>query len=142
MLQQQVLPAPSPTVLPEVKPFWDATAEGRLLLPRCEDCQGLIWYPRPFCPACGSLRISWIEASGRGSVYSFTVNRRGVGDLPEYRQVGPYVLAYVELDEGPRIMTNIVECDPDSVKIGQRVEVVFHDTGHGTALFRFRPASS
>jgi uncharacterized OB-fold protein len=129
-------------VLPEVKPFWDATAEGRLVLPRCQDCQTLIWYPRPFCPACGSLKIEWTEASGRGTVYSFTVNRRGTADLPQYRQVGTYVLAYVELDEGPRVMTNIVDCDPDSVAIGQRVEVVFHDTGEGTALPRFRPAGS
>jgi uncharacterized OB-fold protein len=84
--------------------------------------------------------VSWVEASGRGSVYSFTINRRGQADLPAYRQVGPYVLAYVELDEGPRVMTNIVDCDPDSVRIGQRVEVVFHDTGQGSALVRFRPS--
>ena len=134
------LPAPAPTVLPEVQAFWDATAEGRLLLPRCLECQNVIWYPRPFCPACASTRVEWIEASGHGTVYSFTVNRRGVADLPAYREAGQYVLAYVELDEGPRVMTNIVECDPDAVQIGQRVEVVFHDTGQGSALFRFRPA--
>jgi uncharacterized OB-fold protein len=141
MLSERVLPAPAPFVLPEVKPFWDGTAEGRLLLPRCDDCETLIWYPRPFCPSCASTRVSWISASGRGSVYSFTVNRRGQADLPAYKEAGVYVLAYVELDEGPRMMTNIVDCDPDSVKIGQRVQVVFHDTGQGTALPRFRPAS-
>ncbi len=139
MSGERVLPAPAPLVLPEVKHFWDATAEGRLLLARCEDCQTLIWYPRPFCPSCASLKVGWFEASGRGSVYSFTVNRRGQADLSEYKDAGVYVLAYVELDEGPRMMTNIVECDPDTVKIGLRVEVVFHDTGQGTALPRFRP---
>jgi uncharacterized protein len=138
--QQHVLPAPAPVVLPEIKTFWDATAEGKLLLPRCRDCNTFIWYPRPFCPECGSLRITWVEASGRGTVYSYTVNRRGTADLPEYRQVGTYVLAYVELEEGPRVMTNIVDCDPDSLSVGQAVEVVFHDTGQGTALPRFRPA--
>jgi uncharacterized OB-fold protein len=138
---ERVLPAPAPFVSPEVKPFWDATAEGRLVLPRCESCQALIWFPRPFCPSCASTNISWIDASGRGSVYSFTVNRRGQADLPAYREAGTYVLAYVELDEGPRIMTNIVDCDPDTIEIGQRVEVVFHDTGQGNALPRFRPAS-
>jgi uncharacterized OB-fold protein len=138
--QPQVLPAPAPVVLPEIKQFWDATAEGKLLLPRCEDCQAFIWYPRAFCPACGSLHIRWEQASGRGSVYSFTINRRGTADLPEYRQVGAYVLAYVELEEGPRVLTNIVDCDPESVRIGQAVELVFHDTGQGTALPRFRPA--
>ena len=140
MVSQHVLPAPAPVVLPEVKSFWDATAEGRLLLPRCEDCQTVIWYPRPFCPACGSLRVTWFEASGRGTVYSYTVNRRGTADLPEYRQAGTYVLAYVELEEGPRVMTNIVDCDPESVRIGQPVSIVFHETSQGTALPRFRPA--
>ena len=122
--------------------FWDATAEGRLLLPKCQDCAGLIWFPRPFCPQCGSLNIDWVQASGKGTIYSFTVNRRGAGDLVEYKDPVPYVLAYVELEEGPRIMTNIVGCDPDSVRIGQAVEVVFHDTGQGSALYRFKPAGS
>jgi uncharacterized OB-fold protein len=141
MIQERVLPAPAPVVLPEVKQFWDATAEGRLLLPRCEDCQAVIWYPRPYCPVCASLNVSWFEASGRGSIYSYTVNRRGQADLSAYREAGTYVLAYVELEEGPRVMTNIVDCDPDSVKIGQPVELVFHDTGQGTALARFRPSA-
>jgi uncharacterized OB-fold protein len=140
MISEQVLPAPVPFVNPEIKPFWDATAEGRLLLPRCQDCQAVIWYPRPFCPECASTNIDWFQASGRGSVYSYTINRRGQADLPEYRNAGVYVLAYVELEEGPRVLTNIVDCDPDSVRIGQAVEVVFHDTGQGTALPRFRPS--
>ena len=112
------------------------------MLPRCQDCQTLIWYPRPFCPDCGSLSVGWEQASGRGTIYSYTVNRRGAGDLAEYRTVDPYVLAYVDLEEGPRVMTNIVDCDPDSVAIGQAVEVVFHDTGQGTALPRFRPPAA
>jgi len=140
-VQEKTLPAPAPFVLPEVKPFWDGTAEGKLLLAHCSECDQVIWYPRPFCPACASTSVNWVQASGRGTIYSFTVNRRGVADLPAYRDAGVYVLAYVELDEGPRIMTNIVECDPDSVHVGQKVEVVFHDTGQGTALWRFRPAS-
>ena len=138
-LTEKVLPAPPPFVHPEVKPFWEATAEGRLVLPKCLECDTLIWYPRPFCPNCASTRVDWIAASGRGSIYSFTVNRRGQADLAAYREAGVYVLAYVELEEGPRVMTNIVDCDPDSVRIGQQVEVVFHDTGQGTALPRFRP---
>jgi uncharacterized OB-fold protein len=138
---EKVLPAPAPFVLPEVKPFWDGTAEGRLLLPKCTDCGELIWFPRPFCPSCASTSVEWVQASGRGTVYSFTVNRRGVADMSAYRNAGEYVLAYVELEEGPRIMTNIVDCDPNSVKIGQKVELVFHDTGEGTALARFRPSA-
>jgi uncharacterized protein len=139
MIGEQVLPAPPPFVNPEIKPFWDATAEGRLMLPRCQDCQAVIWFPRPFCPECASTNISWFQATGRGTVYSYTINRRGAADLPEYRNAGVYVLAYVELEEGPRVMTNIVECDPDNVRIGQAVEVVFHDTGQESALPRFKP---
>jgi uncharacterized protein len=140
-VSEKVLPAPAPFVLPEVKTFWDATAEGRLLLPKCTECATVIWFPRPFCPSCASTSVEWIQASGRGTIYSFTVNRRGVADMSAYRGAGEYVLAYVELEEGPRMMTNIVDCDPNSVRIGQKVELVFHDTGEGTALARFRPAA-
>lgn len=130
------LPAPVPSVNPETKPFWDATAEGRFLLKRCTACRSVIWYPRAMCPECGSLETEWFEASGRGSVYSFTVNYKGDGP---YR-AAPYVLAYVELEEGPRMMTNIVGTDPTQVSIGQSVKVVFEPTGEGPALPRFQPA--
>jgi len=130
------LPAPVPPVNPETKLFWDATAQGRLLVRRCDDCQSLIWYPRAICPECSSLHTSWLEVSGRGSVYSYTVNYRGEG---RYAGSAPYVLAYVELDEGPRMLTNIVESGDTGVAVGMPVEVVFHDTGEGSALPRFRP---
>jgi hypothetical protein len=131
------LPAPAPAVNPETRQFWAATAEGRLLLKRCLDCGSVIWYPRAICPECASLRTEWFQASGRGRVYSYTLNHRG---QDAYSDAGPYVLAYVELDEGPRMMTNIVGADVAGVTVGMRVEVVFHDTGDGTALPRFRPA--
>jgi uncharacterized OB-fold protein len=131
------LPSPAPPVTPETKPFWDATAEGRLLLQRCTACARPVWYPRASCPACGSAALEWFEASGRGTVFSFTVVRRGApGD---YRDAAPYVLAYVDLEDGPRILTNIVECDPDSIEVDDAVHAVFHATGEGPALVRFRP---
>jgi uncharacterized protein len=129
------LPTPAPAVNPETKEFWAATANGQLLVKRCQDCDGLIWYPRAICPHCSSLRTEWLEVSGRGSIYSYTVNHRGEG---AYQGGPPFVLAYVELDEGPRMMTNIVEADPPDLAVGVPVEVVFHDTG-GAALPRFRP---
>ena len=132
----RTLPAPAPLINAETKPFWDATLEGKLMLPKCTACGTVIWYPRLFCPECSGFTIDWIEATGRGTIYSYTINRRGQG---EYRDQ-TFVLAYVELDEGPRMLTNIVDCDPESVSIGQKVEVVFHDTGHGAALPRFTPA--
>lgn len=131
------LPNMAPPINPDSKPFWDATAEDRLLLPRCDRCSTVIWYPREFCPACGSLDVSWFEASGRGSVYSFSIVRKGEN---MYTAAAPYVLAYVELEEGPRIMTNIVDCEVEEVAIGQAVSVVFHDTGQGQKLPRFAPA--
>ena len=132
----QSLPAPSPAVNPETSQFWAATADGRLLVKRCQDCDSLIWYPRAICPACSSLRTEWFEVSGRGFIYSYTVNHRGEG---AYLGLPPFVLAYVELDEGPRVMTNIVEADPAELAVDLPVEVVFHDTGDGAALPRFRP---
>jgi len=131
------LPVLAPAVSAETKPFRDAAAEGRLVLPRCDARSTVIWYPRQPCPACASTDVSWFDAAGTGTIYSCTVVRKGQGP---FRDAAPYVLAYVELDEGPRVMTNIVECDPDQVAIGQRVTVTFADTGTGTALYRFRPA--
>ena len=131
------LPTSAPTISPETAEFWAATAEGRLLLKRCDTCGTVIWYPRSLCPDCHGTDTSWFEASGQGTVYSYTVNYRGDGP---WKDVAPYVIAYVELDEGPRVMTNIVDCDVDSVSIGQQVSAVWDDTGQGNAVLRFRPA--
>lgn len=133
------LPAPVPPINPETRDFWDATRQGRLLLPRCDACATVFWYPRGACPECGSASLSWLAASGGGSIYSFSVTYRGQG---EYEAAGPYVLAYVELEEGPRMLTNIVECDPEALSVGQAVELILHDTGGGAALPRFRPLVS
>ena len=132
----EALPAPSPPVNPETAEFWNATAAGRLLLRRCLDCGTVIWYPRTICPECASLDTEWFEAAGRGRVYSYTVNHRGEG---AYSGLPPFVLAYVELDEGPRMMTNIVGADAAELAVGLMVEVVFHATADGPALPRFRP---
>ena len=123
-------------VTPETEPFWTAAAEGRLLLERCRSCGTVIWYPKPVCPSCHGRDLEWFEGSGRGTIYSFTVVRRG-----GYASGGDHVLAYVELEEGPRVMTNIVVADPSTLACDQPVEAVFHDTGHGSALLRFEPAA-
>ena len=131
------LPVPTPERTPETSAFWDATAAGRLLLARCDACGTVIWYPKTYCPECGGLSVSWIEASGAGTIYSFSVVHRGPG---AFRDAVPFVVAYVELEEGPRVLTNIVGCDPDQLSIGQPVQVVFCDTGQGSALYRFEPS--
>jgi uncharacterized OB-fold protein len=132
------LPVPAPDTNPETEAFWRATAEGRLLLPVCQDCDTVIWYPRTLCPACRGQSVSWTEASGEGTVYSFTVVHRSMGP---WREAAPYVIAYVELAEGPRVMTNIIGCEPDAVFVGQSVRIVFCDTGEGNALYRFEPVT-
>lgn len=131
-----LLPSPAPPVTPETEEFWGATIRGEFLGRRCRSCSSFIWYPRPICPFCYSRDTCWEELAGTGSVYSYSIVRRAGG---AWSDVVPYVLAYVELDEGPRIMTNIVDCQVNAVNIGDRVEVVFDDTGAGSALPRFRP---
>ena len=130
------LPANAPPVTNETQEFWDATARGVFLLQRCDDCGIVIWYPRFVCPDCHGTNTSWSEGSGRGTVYSYTVPRRGQGPR---KDVAPFVVAYVELEEGPRILTNLVEVEPEAVEVGMAVEVVWHDTGEGSALYRIRP---
>lgn len=133
------LPNPAPTVTQANAAFWAATAEGRFQLQRCNECDTVLWFPRRHCPSCWTENVSTFDASGKGVIYSFTVIRKGA---MAYKDAGPFVVAYVELAEGPRVMTNIVECDVETVAIGMPVEVVFHDTGQGNALYRFRPVAN
>jgi uncharacterized OB-fold protein len=131
-------PAEMPTITPrpneDSQPFWDATAEGRFTLQRCTSCEEVIWWPKSLCPACSSFDLEWFDATGHGKVYSYTVVHRSVG---RWNKVTPYVVAYVELAEGPRVMTNIVDCDPALVAVDAKVRLVWHDTGEGPALPRF-----
>ena len=130
------LPALPPEPGPEDAPFWEAAAQDRLVLPRCRSCATFIWYPRAYCPDCHTFGVDWVEASGRGTVYSFTVSQRGAGPWAAH---APYAIAYVELAEGPRVMTNIVGVDPGDVRIGAPVTAVFEPAGT-TKLLRFKPA--
>jgi uncharacterized OB-fold protein len=131
------LPMVEPLVTPETEPYFSAAAQGRLVLPRCRDCGWLIWYPRQFCNECGSLDVEWVPVSGHGRVYTFSVVRRGQGP---YRDAVPYVLAYVDLDEGPRVLTNIVDVDPANLQIGDPVVALLQPTGNGAAMLRFQPS--
>lgn len=136
------LPALPPPYNPEAEPFWTAAAEGRLVLPVCDACGHHIWYPRSWCPVCGGDAVTWTELSGRGTVYACTVLRKGMGP---WTDAAPYVGAYVELAEGPRILTNVLTEDPTSVHIGLPVEAVFvpvTDPPKGSpprAILRFTP---
>ena len=122
---------PYVAAFPELLPFWDATARGVLLLPRCRACGQVHWHPRAQCPACRSDDIEWIASGGGGELHTFTLVRRpGENTL----------LAYVRIDEGPLLMTNIVGAEPDALHIGMRLQVDFRATPEGRIAPVFRPA--
>ncbi|MCU1463742.1 MAG: Zn-ribbon OB-fold protein [Acidimicrobiales bacterium] len=131
------LPVVVPDVTADVLPFWDGAATDRLVIPRCRDCATFVWYPRAMCPECHSVDVAWVEVSGGGTIYSFTISHRAAGAWADHV---PYVIAYVELDEGPRVLTNIVGADLDALRIGDPVTPVFHAAG-ATKVLRFTPAS-
>ena len=124
-------PITAPPVTPEARPFWEATARGELLLKRCAACGETHFYPRAICPLCGSDRTEWRPASGRGTIYSYSVMRRASV---------PYAIAYVTLEEGVTMMTNIVDADFDALRIGQPVRVTFRPTDGGPPVPMFTPA--
>lgn len=111
-------------------PFYDAASQGRFLTRKCRDCGELHWYPRPYCPFCGG-ETDWVELSGEGSIYSYSISRRADP---------PYAIAYVALAEGPAMLTNLVDCDFDSLAIGQKVRLAFKPTVSGRLVPCFAPA--
>ena len=125
---------PSPDA--ETQPFWDGAAGEKLVIQRCATCGAWQYYPRPFCKACWSEDVSWEETSGRATLYTYSIVRRN--DLPPFNERVPYVAAVVDLAEGPRMLTNLVDCDLDDVRIGMPLEVTFRDDGD-FALPVFRP---
>ena len=129
------LPFPDPQTA-EARHFFAAAAENRLELQRCADCGRVWFYPRPACVACGAERFSWIVASGRGRVHSHSTVHRAPS--PEFRERAPYVVALVDLEEGPRMMANIVGEGALGVSIGDALELVFEDRGEGRRLPQFR----
>ena len=128
-------PRPLPEVSPESERYWAAAADDRLLLSECPNCGLTIYYPRANCPDCFT-ETDWVEASGDGTIYSYSVAEH-VDGWPEENL--PLIVVYVELDEGPRMLTNLVDCDPDDVKVGDSVSVVFKPTKRadiGIPVFR------
>lgn len=124
------------------RPYWDAAAEGNLLIRRCGGCGKAHHYPREFCPHCWSEDVTWERASGHATLYTWSVVHRN--DLPPFGSRVPYVAAVVDLAEGPRMMTEIVDCGESGheLRIGMALEVAFRETGEGeggVAVPVFRP---
>ena len=127
-----------PVPTPETQHFWDGTARGELLLQRCRTCDSTYFPPQPFCPSCASDDVEIVRATGRGFLYSYVITHRAA---PGFE--APYAIAVVELEEGPRLLTNLVDVapDPEQMPLDLAVEAVFETVGEIT-LPRFRPRSS
>ena len=128
-------PLPVPT--PVTQPFWDALAEGRVELQYCSDCEHYVYYPRTHCPGCLTRDLEWRGVSGNGVVHTYTVARRPTA--PPWSDDVPQLIAVVELDEGPRLTTELVNVEPDAIEVGMRVQPVFHAVGEATLLL-YEPA--
>lgn len=126
-----------PVPTPETQHFWDGTKAGELRLQRCNDCKKTYFPPRPFCPACASRNVSVFKASGKAKLHSYVIHHRKVSGFTP-----PYAIAVVELEEGPRMMTNIVDCPqtPEALVLDMDVEVAFTPMDDAITLPLFRPA--
>ncbi|MGI5326823.1 Zn-ribbon domain-containing OB-fold protein [Actinomadura nitritigenes] len=129
-------PVPRPT--PDTRPFWDGTAAGELRVQRCRGCGRHFFYPRPACPHCGSGDVAWVTATGRATLHSYVINHR---PAPGFEDEAPYVIAIVELEEGVRMMSNLVgvPADPEHLPLDLPLRVVFEQRGD-VRLPLFAPA--
>lgn len=133
--QGRVIPTPTP----ETKHYWDGAREGELRIQACNSCNQNYFPPRPFCPKCGSRDVRVVKASGKGTLYSYIINH-----LPAPGYTSPFTVAVVELEEGPRLMTNIVECEatPEALELDMALEVTFEKLNDEISLPQFKPAKS
>ena len=141
-MSEAIAKKPLPVITAEAQPFWDAAAQNKLVMQRCQDCRAYIWTPRPACFECGSANVAWTQLSGNGKVYSFTVIRQVVGRAASkaFEPDIPYVVAWIDLDEGPRMISNVIGCPAEDVKLGMKVAVVFERQSPDVWLPKFKPA--
>jgi hypothetical protein len=130
---------PMPPMTPWSAPYWDAARQEKLIIQRCTACGEHVFYPRRVCPHCFEDSLDWVEASGRGQVYTFSVVQNNAPSA--FVDQMPFVIAVVILEEGVRLMSNIVECDPDHVHCGMAVEVTFRPISDEVTLPVFQPAA-
>ncbi len=133
----EIIERPLPTPDAATGPYWAAAQEGRLVMPRCNDCGKYHFYPHPLCPHCNSAKLEWVEVSGRGKLYSYTVVHRAPSKA--FADEVPYVVAVVELAEGPRLMSNLKGCAPEQAKIGMPLRVAFRKLSESVTLPVFEP---
>lgn len=134
-MSDRIIPKPTP----ETQHYWDGAKEGELRLQQCNACSNTYFPPRPFCPECGSRDVKVTKASGKGQLYSYIINH-----LPSPGFEGPFAVAIVELEEGPRLMSNILECEqtPEALELDMPLEVTFEKLSDEIMLPQFKPAKS
>jgi uncharacterized OB-fold protein len=128
-----------PEITPLHQPFWDSLRRHRAELQRCDRCGQFRFIPSERCQ-CGSGEFTWTAIAGTGEVYTYTVVHRA--PTPAYQALAPYVIAHVTLDEGPRLISTVLGCDPGAVAIGMKVELVYDDVTPDLTLYRFQPRSA
>jgi hypothetical protein len=130
-----------PKATPETEEFWAGARRGELRIQRCRTCDKAYFFPRPFCPRCSSKDVEWFTASGKGKLYSYVINHRAAYGFDDY---APYAIAVVQLDEGPRMMTNItgVEITPENLPIDMRVEVTWEQLDDDITIPLFKPVGA
>ena len=131
---------PVPNINLESLPFWEGAKRHELLIQRCRSCGHFRFYPRSICPNCLSYETEWVRVSGHGQIYSFTISYRYPS--PGFKADVPYNIAIIELDEGIRLMSNIVGCNNKELKIGMPVEVVFEDATPEISIPKFKPSNN
>lgn len=127
---------PKPISNADSQPYWQGAREGKLLIRKCSACGQLHFMPRHLCPHCWSDDLEWVEASGKGSIHSYTIIRRASD--PRFAHLVPYVVALVDLEEGPRMMANVLGENALETQIGDAVSLVFEDRGDGDQLPQFK----
>lgn len=130
---------PLPTIVGETLPYWEACRREELLIQRCDSCAQYQFYPRAICAHCWVGNVQWVKSTGRGTVWTFTVTYQNRS--PGFSDEVPYVLALVELEEGIKMFTNIIQCEPRNVYIGMPVEVTFIKATNNVTIPYFKPVA-
>lgn len=133
MIDGKIIPTPTN----DTKPYWDACQQKKLVIQQCRVCEHIQFYPRLMCTNCMNREVSWIEASGKAEVVSYTIVHRPI--LPAYIKEAPYILAIVQLEEGPTMMANIINCSLDEISCGMQVTVRFEPWSNEFLVPVFEP---
>lgn len=139
-MSESISGTPLPEITDQTRPFWEAAREGRLVMQTCPECGTVSFPPKPWCIECGSRNIYWADVGPGATIYSFTISRSVAMNWPDWQAQLPVVLALVDVDNGARMYAQIIDCPPEDMAIGMRLEAVFVEIGDEVTIPKFRPA--